>query len=342
MSTKKTTGTQDDLTQNTSETNNSDFGLKNNNLWVLIFFMIITCLISISATYLIVNGGSILWKEISWVRWIVKQELNVHEYDKVGWKDNYDVVSKAQLIQLNEQIGQIKTYVEQNKDKLPQTDTTNTWTEVKSEEKPSAANNIVEEKNKLEVFLMGYCPYGEIAAKQIPALFKQFAKDNLNFDIHFIAQKTWEWFEAKDFNSLHGVSEAEEDIRQLCIKKEYGVGKLVDYLQVRYENAANNGAVTEWPEAAIKSIKWDTAKIATCVTSWEGGKLLAEDIKIAEKLWVQWSPTWLANAKFQFGWIEWKVIAEEFCKYNPELTSCIEWIRIESNSANPNSTPACN
>lgn len=339
MSTKKMTETEtyDDINQNASKSNNL---LKNDNTWILVFFMLIVCLVSISATYIIVNGGSIFWKEIAWVRWIVKQELNVHEYDKVGWKDNYDIVSKAQLIQLNEQIGQIKTYVEQNKGKLAPA--TNTWTEAKTQEKPSAAaNNAVEEKGKLEVFLMGFCPYWEIAAKQIPALFKQYAKDNLNFDIHFIAQKTWEWFEAKDFNSLHWVTEAEEDIRQLCIKKEYGVGKLVDYQQVRYANAANNGAVTEWPEAAIKSIKWDTAKIATCVTSWEGGKLLAEDVKIAEKLWVQWSPTWLANSKFQFGWIEWKVIAEEFCKYNADLTSCKEWIKIESNSANPNSTPAC-
>lgn len=269
----------------------------------------------------------------------VKNQMMDIEYSKVWWKANYDIVSKAQLIQITQQLSQIKDYVDKNKDTLPAEDTTktDTWDTTKTTD-----NNKVEEKWKLEVFLMGYCPFWEIAAKQLPAILKQFKNDNINLDIHFIAEKTGEWFQAKDFNSLHWVTEAEEDIRQLCIKRDYGVNKLVDYLQVRYANADNYGKVSEWPEKAIESIKWDVKKIAECVTNWEGGKLLAEDIKIAQSNNIGASPTWLANAKFQFGWIEGKKIAEEFCKNNWDLTSCKEWIKIESNSSNPNSTPACN
>ena len=85
----------------------------------------------------------------------------------------------------------------------------------------------------------------------------------------------------------------------------------------------------------------DFSKIEKCVTSWDGWKLLAEDIKRAQAYSVQWSPTWLANNLHQFWWISWKAIATDFCKYNSELASCWE-IKIEDNSSNPNWTPKCN
>lgn len=319
-------------------TNNMNWSnQKGDNTLILVFFMLITLFISVLSTWFMINWGNFLWAEMPWVKWIVKAELNNHEYEKLWDKETYDLITEAQLLQMKQQIPQIKEFIANNKWAAADAWVNNTTPETQK----TPENNLPEQKGKLEVFLMWYCPFWEIAAKQIPALFKQFAKDNISFDIHYIATKTWDWFEAKDFDSLHGVTEAEENIRQLCIKKEYWVSKLVDYQQVRYKNADNYGKVTDWPDEAITSIGWDAGKIATCVTWGEGGKLLAEDIKLAASLWVNGSPTWLANNKTQFGWIEWRKIAEEFCKYNTDLASCKEWIKIESNSSNPNSTPEC-
>jgi len=196
-----------------------------------------------------------------------------------------------------------------------------------------------EEKAKLDVFLMGYCPFWEIAAKAIPSLQDTFW-DDLNLDIHFIAQKTKEWTTAEAFDSLHWVPEAEENIRQLCIKRDYWVNTLIDYLQERYKNADNYWVVTDEPSVAYEatSINWD--KIDACITNWEGAKLLEEDIKLAQELNIGASPTWLANNKFEFGGIEASAIQTEFCKYNSELEWCGTTIENTNNTAWD--APACN
>ena len=178
-----------------------------------------------------------------------------------------------------------------------------------------------ETKWTLDVFLMGYCPYGEIAAKAIPQM-QEVLKAGMDLDVHFIATKIGEWDTADSFQSLHGVPEAEEDIRQLCIKKHYGVETLVSYFQTRYENADNTGKVTDEPILAYDANNIDAEKITSCVENGEWAKLLEEDIKIAQGLWIGGSPTWLANNKYQFGWIQANDIITNFCKYNSDIEGC--------------------
>ena len=194
-------------------------------------------------------------------------------------------------------------------------------------------------KGNLDVFLMGYCPYGEIAAKALPAV-KEALQDGVNVDIHFIATKTGEWDTAEAFQSLHGVPEAEENIRQLCIKKYYGVETLIDYFQTRYENANNYGQVTDKPELAYEANGIDTDKINSCVENGEWGKLLEEDVKIAQGLGIGASPTWLANNKYQFGGINASDIQANFCKYNSDVAGCDTII--ESTTPSAAGDPSCN
>lgn len=63
------------------------------------------------------------------------------EYDKVGGKDNYDLVSKANLIQLQGQLSQIKSYVDANKDKLPSTADTSAATQTNSTSADTSASS---------------------------------------------------------------------------------------------------------------------------------------------------------------------------------------------------------
>ncbi len=328
MVTKKPVSENIETTQDTKSSCKSC----SDNTWILIFFMVIMSFITISSTWIMVKWGNIAWFKVNWVRATVKQEILANEIEKVWWKENYELVSKLQKQQITQALAQYKKQNWQN--------TPDTWNAQDNQQPQKPKVDAKEEKNKLEVFIMAYCPFWEIAMKQVPALFKQFWADKTVFDVHYIATKTWEWFTPADFQSLHGEKEAEEDMRQLCIKKEYWVSKLVDYMMVRYANADNYWKVSESPDVAINAIKWDVKKINTCVSSWEGWKLLAEDIKRAEAYWVQWSPTWLANNVNQFSWIEGKKIAESFCSFNKDLPTCKE-IKIESNSSNPNSTPKC-
>lgn len=186
-------------------------------------------------------------------------------------------------------------------------------------------------KGKLDVFLMGYCPFGEIAAKQIPALQEALGED-MELWVHFIANQKGEWevLTADDFDSLHGTPEAEENIRQLCVQKYHGIDKLVEYMQVRYENANNYGQVEDKPSIALEAIGADVEQITTCVSGWEWGAMLAEDVKIANELNIWASPTWLANNRYEFGGIEANAILSEFCKYNPEFEACVNNVELET------------
>ena len=191
----------------------------------------------------------------------------------------------------------------------------------------------------LDVFTMGYCPFWEIALKALPQIKDTFKNDNIKINIHYIADKTGTWNTANDFRSLHKVPEAEEDIRQVCINKNYWVDKLISYAVERYKNADNYGRITDKPEDAMKAVWIDSKKIQKCIDSWEGGKLLEEDIKLAQELWIGASPTWLANNKYKFGGIKATGIQNNFCQYNPDLKGCKT--EIKEWNTNQNWAPAC-
>gem|GEM_PF-3453518 len=101
--------------------------------------------------------------------------------------------------------------------------------------------------------------------KQIPLL-QESLDNNIELGIHYIATKIGDGYRAEDFQSLHGVPESEENIRQLCVQEYYGTQKLIDYMQVRYENANNYGQVNDDSSIALESIEADVEEINTCVT----------------------------------------------------------------------------
>jgi hypothetical protein len=69
---------------------------------------------------------------------------------------------------------------------------------------------------------MGYCPYGELAYKALPAINAQFTEDSeYKLEVHYIVDKVGEGYEPSAFKSLHGVPEVEENMRQLCITEHY-------------------------------------------------------------------------------------------------------------------------
>jgi len=201
-------------------------------------------------------------------------------------------------------------------------DDTNNW-KIDCDDSDCKSNLICREEKKaqVEVFLMGYCPFGELAAKALPDLRKHFWKE-LDIKVHYIANKTSSWYSISNFDSLHKTPEVEENMRQLCITKNYWLDKTIEYMQTRYKNANNSWEVSEDKKIAYNAHKIDAKKIDNCVSNWEAWKLLEEDIKIANSLNITWSPTWLANNKYSFGWYDANMIKNQICKNNKELKSC--------------------
>jgi predicted DsbA family dithiol-disulfide isomerase len=170
-----------------------------------------------------------------------------------------------------------------------------------------------ESPGKLEVFVMSQCPYGVRALDAMPEVLKNFG-NQIDFQIHFIATGT----AAGGFKALHGQSEVDENIRELCAIKHYGADyKYMDYILCRNKNIRSDNWV-----ACTGSNGIDTSVMKTCFEGAEGKLLHEEDIKLGKKLNISASPTWLANGKYKFSGIDAETVRMNLCKHNPNLKGC--------------------
>ena len=158
---------------------------------------------------------------------------------------------------------------------------------------------------------MSDCPYGKEAIKALKEVITNFGS-SLAYEVHYKASET-----SSGFQSLHGAHEADEDIVQLCTKK-YSQEQWFNYIYCRSTKGVKG---IDWKNCA-KETGTDVEKIQACFDGAEGKELLRQDIKIADSLNVQGSPTWLANNRYTFGGISAEPVKAEFCKYNKDTKGC--------------------
>ena len=180
-----------------------------------------------------------------------------------------------------------------------------------------------EAKNTLDVFVMSNCPYGVQAVNSMKEVLTNFG-NNISFNINYIATDNGDG----TFTSLHGAYEAQEDIRQLCVKKYYSA-KLMDYIWCRNEQGVEAG---DWTQCA-NSNSINTSTIEKCVGG-EGKGLLSTNIKISESLGVSASPTWIVNNKYEASGIDAEAIKTAFCQYNSTLAGCSNTLSSGAGAAN--------
>lgn len=131
----------------------------------------------------------------------------------MGGKENYELLNKANLIQMEKQIPQIKQFIEAEEKNTPTTDavkdptapatpeaTTPTPEPVKTEAKKS-------DRPTVDLYIMSYCPYGLQAQKPFVLLMDKFAKV-ADLNIRFVPYV------------MHGLKEAKENAVQACIRNE--------------------------------------------------------------------------------------------------------------------------
>ncbi|MBN2714303.1 MAG: thioredoxin domain-containing protein [Deltaproteobacteria bacterium] len=164
--------------------------------------------------------------------------------------------------------------------------------------------------NQLELFMMSQCPYANKAVLAMKTINKAFKKDpDIQLKLHFIGSEV-----DGELRSMHGESEVEEDMRLLCVQKEYP-DDFLNYATCRAKNFKND----KWKKCAKGKIKG--ASIASCVQN-EGENLLRADFKQADALGITASPTWIANGRHQFSGITPKKIQENYCIANPGQQGC--------------------
>ncbi len=168
-----------------------------------------------------------------------------------------------------------------------------------------------EQPNTLELFVMSHCPYGIRALNSMKEVLDNF-HGRVDFRVHYIARGT-----AKDgFQSMHGPSEVEENIRELCAIKSYARNqRFMDYILCRNKSIGD----AAWESCAAGAIS--AATIRSCVQR-EGARLHENDIGIAQALGIGASPTWVVNGKYKFEGLDAETVRRNFCEHNPKTPGC--------------------
>lgn len=166
----------------------------------------------------------------------------------------------------------------------------------------------------VELFVMADCPYGIHAEQTLAPLFRK-VKDQIDFHLYFIADEA----NAKDvvsslpaarttrttqpgcqattstgsgrFRSLHGDREIAEGIRQTVVMSLYP-DRFWDYILCRNKS----GIATDWRVCATQ-VNMDADKIADLSESDAGEALFAENIRRANLLGINASPTLRINGR---------------------------------------------
>ena len=150
-------------------------------------------------------------------------------------------------------------------------------------------------KPKVELFVMGFCPYGVLAENNILPVVEALG-DSIDFKIRFIVNVNGESIENVD--SLHGINEAKEDARQAIIMRDYPdqfYAYLTEINNKCYSLSRDATKLDECWKNAATGLGMDINKIETAAYGKEGTDLLKADEAITQQLTVSSSPTLMIN-----------------------------------------------
>lgn len=150
----------------------------------------------------------------------------------------------------------------------------------------------------VELYVMSFCPYGVQAENAMKPVFDLLG-NKANFKIRFIVNVNGDTPES--VQSLHGLNEAMEDLRQICIMKYYDAETYWNYLMEINKNCysiyRNTAELDKCWKAAAGKFKIDVDKIDTCSKSSEAINLLKTDEQLTERYGVRGSPTLIINGQ---------------------------------------------
>ncbi len=141
------------------------------------------------------------------------------------------------------------------------------------------------EKPKVNLFVMSFCPYGNLAEDTIKPVIDLLG-DKVEWNLNYVVSVN-----GTTISSLHGQPETDQNVRELCVQDLYDSAKMWDFILYVNENCGSNGSC--W-EAGANSLGIDTALVSTCLTE-RTLELMSAEAKIAGEFGAQASPTFFIN-----------------------------------------------
>jgi hypothetical protein len=149
----------------------------------------------------------------------------------------------------------------------------------------------------VDLFVMAFCPYGTQAESAMQPVVNLLGT-KANITVRYIASV--QGTTAGSVSSLHGPSEAMEDLRQLCIERDYP-GQFWPYLAAFdrdcYPNWQNATRLDACRVNIMQVLGIDAQKVETCANGADGLGLLSADETLSNTHYVQASPTLLINGQ---------------------------------------------
>ena len=177
------------------------------------------------------------------------------------------------------------------------------------------AEPVRSDRPAVDLYAMAFCPYGvqvENVMKPVVDLFG----DSIDMDVRYIATVPGDTVATAQ--SLHGTSEAVEDVRQLCIA-EHAPGKLWEYIAAFnarcYPSWSNAEKLSECQANVTAALSLPAATIDACAAGSEGLSLLKADEALAAEDRATGSPTLLINGQKYTGARTAEAIKQAICEH---------------------------
>jgi len=147
-------------------------------------------------------------------------------------------------------------------------------------------------KPQIDFYVMSYCPYGNIAEESIEKVYEKLGNSS-EFNPHYVIYSNYGganycFDNEQKYCSMHGLQELNQDVREMCVNKYFGIGKWFDFAIAMNSKCTAQNADSCWENVA-KELGLDTEKISDCEKN-EALELLAKEKELNELLGVTGSP----------------------------------------------------
>jgi hypothetical protein len=206
---------------------------------------------------------------------------------------------------------------------------------------PAGPAPLPQEKLKIELFVMSYCPYGIAALNTLLPLVDKW-KGNVDLTLYYIAHRRGEKDSSRPspgdiplpsekceadgadldgtdrYVSLHGLPEVLEDLRQIIIAREYQ-DRFFSYLAARNQDIRG-----DWKAAAraARLTEQEILRIGDLSDSRPGDSLFEANIREAEKRGVNGSPTLFINGREYTEAVSPYPVERYFCQQSVKQGRC--------------------
>lgn len=150
-------------------------------------------------------------------------------------------------------------------------------------------------KPQIDFFVMSYCPYGNQAEEEIFGAY-ELLKNEAEFKPHYIYYENYQGGgeaycldEESKYCSMHGVTEARQNVREQCVEAKYGMEAWFDFTIEMNSKCNSKNADTCYVDVA-KDLGYDVDYIAECEET-RALEFAAEDLRLSKLYGASGSPS---------------------------------------------------